>query len=64
MEGRGYPGMTWRHQGWIDFMAFFMHEKIEQLPYLVPKLSQEQREDCQGRIRVMLEDLLDAFAGR
>ena len=59
--GHGYPGMEWRHQGWLDFMAFFIHEKIEDFPYLVPKLSREQREYCQGRIRAMMEDLLEAF---
>jgi hypothetical protein len=61
VEGRGFPGMAWRHEGWIEFLGFLIHEKLEQLPYLVPKLSPEQREYCRGRIRAMLGDLIEAF---
>jgi hypothetical protein len=61
VQGYGYPGMTYRHDGWLDFLAFFVHQKREDLPYLVPKLSREQREYCQGHIRALLDDLIEAF---
>jgi hypothetical protein len=61
VEGQGFPGTAYRHPGWIEFLAFLIEEKVQELPYLVPKLSREQREYCQGRIRAMLEDLIEAF---
>jgi hypothetical protein len=61
VAGHTYPGMEYRHDGWVDFLAFLIHEKVEDLPYLVPKLSREQCEFCQGRIRAIMEDLLGAF---
>jgi len=61
VEGHGYPGTDYRHRGWLDTIAFFIDEKVQDLPYLVPKLSRQQREYCQGLIRAMLEDLIEAF---
>jgi hypothetical protein len=61
VDGHGFPGMEYRQPGWLDFLAVLIAQKVQDLPYLVPKLSREQREYCQGRIRAMLEDLIDAF---
>jgi hypothetical protein len=61
VEGHGYPGTDYRHRGWLDLMSFFIEEKLQDLPYLVPKLSRQQREHCQGLIRAMFEDLIEAF---
>jgi hypothetical protein len=61
VEGHGYPGTDYRHQGWLEFLAILIDKKVQDLPYLVPKLSRKQREYCQGRIRAMLEDLIEAF---
>jgi hypothetical protein len=62
VEGYKYPGTAYRHEGWVDFLAFLIDEKVDELPYLVPKLSRTQRAYCQGRIRAMMEDLIEAFA--
>jgi hypothetical protein len=61
VEGKSYPGTDYRHKGWLEFLSFMIDEKVEDLPYMVPKLSREQREYCQGVIRAMLEDLIEAF---
>jgi hypothetical protein len=60
-DGQGFPGMEYQQPGWLDFLAVLIDQKVQDLPYLVPKLSREQREYCQGRIRAMLEDLIEAF---
>jgi hypothetical protein len=61
VAGRTYPGMAYHHEGWLEFLAILIDQKVQDLPYLVPKLSREQREYCQGRIRAMFEDLIEAF---
>jgi hypothetical protein len=61
MEGHGYPGTDYRHPGWLDFLTFLIDQKVQDLPYMVPKLSREQREYCQRVVRAMFEDLIEAF---
>jgi hypothetical protein len=61
VEGHSYPGIDYHHRGWLDMMAFFIVEKRQDLSYIVPKLSREQRELCQDLIRAMFEDLMEAF---
>jgi hypothetical protein len=61
VAGHTYPGMASRQGGWLEFLAFLIDQKVQDLPYQVPKLSREQCEYCQGRIRAMFEDLIEAF---
>jgi hypothetical protein len=61
VEGHGYPGMDDRYRGWLDTMALFIEDRVQDLPYVVPKLSRQQREYCQGLIRAMFEELMEAF---
>ena len=61
VEGQSFPGTDYQQKGWLEFLAFLIDEKAQDLPYMVSKLSRQQREYCQGLIRAMLEDLIEAF---
>jgi hypothetical protein len=61
VEGREFPGTTYRQQGRLHSLDVLVDALMEDIPYLAPKLSTEQRHHCQQFIRAMMEGLIQAF---